>query len=869
MQVAKCFLIWIIPILISTELKSQQCGFEHHSAILVHAIHAQAKEIIHGLKMYLSFENGMPITSMGATSYDNKTSQLCIDSFLFWENKSQSIIPTYCYDTRLYRRTFPNAGDHYICVVPSYNGKNDLSKFSFDTKSSQTKYHHTGLQGNILDDQFFINIIIEDIDGDKNGGEFARQQIRIPIGAVTDICSNHLDKDYDQFQYKDKLNPIQIYLEPNNKNYKAEIDHKAFDTYFASRYEVKENSPFENENLISRVLERVELYDEKTGNLLQTISNPAYINHPKTWREGNMEFENFYNDDQITKLGFRIPSTLQGREKNAKHCYSYYKYNPLIKLYEADTLLNSKQETRFNTASKIMYATDWVDSTRFLIEYTFELKNKTWQLIKTQKHEKTEAVKPMSQNKMAICYFKKANLTLPIQYFRDGAKTLIIQDTLWIANYGNESAKIKIKNGTNFKVPNSISPNQILPIVYYRELSTNTFSNSRSPFESIVDGLTITYNENELSAGVEYLLINHQAEVKTQADQSIQFIIPHQLDEYFSVSSFPNLYLKEYGKYSSIDSSRIGEWTIIDSSQPSPINRIQYNKVFRVQLANSDINQSHIEIEYIENDVVKRRVAKHINGKIILHSNDHKLLLITENLKADYKLDFNKLQQEDGVTLYLLKENQNFYYWGQVKIPIYIEHQQYAIRWNYNSKGLSSYNILDIENAQKEYLKPLLNQFSNLKYYDIDTSTNAFKRRNNDNFYVLDFSKCNIDEKKSIFSILEKDTNILSVNILMNNSSQHFCDNHIYFIQNTLTKFDSTMVKKGIMNGFTFQNMQTSASTYNYYFKYKSKIVNEDFFADFNSFCESNLLQPISLNIYANHQPEVPEENLNFKNMKR
>jgi hypothetical protein len=197
--------------------KAQECSYSNHGAILVDVIDTRTKEPIHGLNMYLIFEYGKAIEEVNTQEADNPKERMpCYDNYLFWENNSKTI-PKQCgHLNSLYRQNFPNAGNHYISVVPSYSGLIDMSQFAKGGCVTQRMPWSMPIAIDELQKAFFINLKIEDRDGKKNGGVYASQQIRIPIAAVLDICKNNLAGSNGNSLHDELLNTIKVELKAKN-----------------------------------------------------------------------------------------------------------------------------------------------------------------------------------------------------------------------------------------------------------------------------------------------------------------------------------------------------------------------------------------------------------------------------------------------------------------------------------------------------------------------------------------------------------------------------------------------------------------------------------------------------------------------------
>ncbi|MBP6623704.1 MAG: hypothetical protein KA198_00950 [Chitinophagaceae bacterium] len=864
----------VLSFCIALIARAQQCGYQNHSAIIVHAIDASTKQPIRGLNMYLTYENGKVIEEVNEQDAKKSKDILpCYDPYMFWDNTNKHV-PEQCGKYKnMYRHLYPNAGDCYICIVPSYSGLIDMSLFAKNGIVSRSMPWSAPLNTNEAIQSAFIHIKIEDKDGLKNGGLYATQQVRIPIASIIDICKSNLYGSDRKLRNDERLDPISLELEANNSNFKAIIKHDKFNSYLLPHYEVfpiviKAATSFENETAEAQIsLMKIELIDEQTSAVIQTIVNPENSN--KTWALGQMEHGNFYNETNIKKLGFRVPARNRETQETPKDCFYYYRFNSFTKQYELDTLLNNKQETRFQKETKRMFASEKIESNNKAIEFNYELKNGAWSLVQSDTFFKANPSEKVTPKKMAKCYIDTPYKIKQVKYFENSNSKFII-DTFWISNYGNEKAALKVMNptqwGAHFLVPKEILPNQKLPIIYKREfigdnIQNNNIKEVHGPFEYINEGINIEYADGQsVSTSINYMIVSHQARMKMMPDSSIHFEIKYQHDKSKIVNTFPSGYVKEYGDLYLPDSCKIGEWTIIDSSETYFIRKEQHQKLFRLQVANANIENCKVtlisgwnasDLPASSNDLFT--VSKKVKSILVYYTNNN------EPMQALYIVDFEKLQQEDGVTLYLLKKDEPFFYRRQIKIPLQLNHQQYKAIFNveYLANEMKLKTSATQVELERSYFYKLQEGFPNLLYYNID-SVDQLEQASYP-YYIVDFTKCTTKETAKLFSILEKDNSIKALSKLQYPNAQTFCDNIVYIVDPNIKVLDSTFLAVAKSLGFSYQNIQAGPSYYQHNFMYKSKIVNEAFYMAFNKLCEANQLGLIYLNSYGHARPDSQE----------
>ncbi|MFZ4753532.1 MAG: hypothetical protein ACOYLG_09325 [Chitinophagaceae bacterium] len=828
---------------------TQQCGFKNHGAILVKVIDEQTGQPIRGLNMQLVYGNGSPIEELGTIDANNpKERALWVEPYVFWENNGGKIPQQKAYDIRVFRQEFPRAGDHYICVVPTLNGLNAKSLFvnqagNYFFALPWTQMAHVDTKNN----GYYVELKIEDTDGANNGGLYAGQQFRIPIAAVTDICKNNLYKPKGLSSDAEKLNPIEVVLRANDTNFKAIIHHSSFDKYPIPYYRAMSLS---EEGTSAFECERIELHDEATGSILQTLFT---FSESKFRTKGEIEFGDFYRDGFTPVRHFRVPAMDRHSTKRSENCFLYYRWNYSTQLYEEDTLLNNKQETFFNRETRLMLAKDLVEHDTEMVFYQYALNNKEWQLVKTDRHPKPKPIEQPTIVAKANCYIVHPRRDLPVQYFDRGHEKTIV-DTLWILNVGNKKAQLK-STSFYFKVPQEIGPQERLPIVYERKfIGANRFGNNymevNGSMQFLRDSLEISFVDGPpITASINYLILNHQADIQKLEGAGAAFTIPVSKDRCKKVITNSAGYLYEYGDYFLPSWSRIGQWIQIDSTEKDQQKIVQCHKLFHLQIANADIKECYVTVF---NKWSAADYKREFPGLISISPMISSILVKKDSASAMYSIDFNAMKQEDGVTLYLLKPNEDFFYRGQIKYPINMQHQQYKVLFEpvyriFQERPKSIPNM----DWEKNYMNTILEKYPNLKYYNLGRQETKGASANAADFMVLDLAACSAKERSKILKALENDSNIQSVCKLFNPDAYQFCDWNIIIRDKKNQPLDPALIRRARELGFEYTGMQTLNAQQQFTFSYRSKIVDEVFFEAFNQLCSAHNLLPIDLNIYA------------------
>jgi hypothetical protein len=841
---------------------AQRCEYENFGAILIKAIDQQTGLPIRGLNMKLVYGNGNQIEEIGTIDADNpKERMMCIDPYVFWENQGGKIPKQYAFDTRMFRQEFPNAGDHYICVVPIRNGLNAKSLFAYRVGNFYSAFPWTQMAHvDMKNNGYFVELKIKDLDGAKNGGLYAGQQFRIPIAAVADICKNNLHKQKGQFSHVGKLNPIEVVLRANDSNFKAIIHHSSFDKYPIPYYRAM---PPSEESTSAFECERIELHDEETGIIQQTLFT---FSESKFRTKGEIEYGDFYREGITPVRHFRVPAMERQPIKISENCFLYYRWNDATQLYEEDTLLNNKQETFFNRETRQMFAKDLVEHDTEMVSFHYALNNKKWELVKTDRHPKPKSIKQPTIVPKAVCSIEIPRRDLPVQYFDQGNEKNVV-DTFWIVNHGHKKLQLKTTKVTGFyfMVPTEIDAQQRLPIIYQRVfMGTSPFGNNFQevigPYEFISDALEISCAGGPpITASINYLMLNHQAKIQNLEGAGKEFTIPTSKDRCKKVITNSAGYLYEYGDYFLPSWSRIGEWIQIDSTEKDQQKVIQYHKLFRLELANADLKECSVTVV---NKWSAADYKQEFPGLISISPMISFISVKKDSASAGYQIDFNALKQEDGVTLYLLKPNADFFYQGQIKVPVNMQHQQYKVLFEpayriFQERPQSIPNM----DWEKYYMNSLRAKYPNLKYDNLGSQETNGASSNAADFMVLDLAACSAKERIKILKTLENDSNIQSVCKLFNPNTYQFCDPNIYIRDKKNQPIDPAIMKRAKEFGFEYTGIKTLTAQQQNTFKYQSKIVDEVFFNAFNQFCSALNLLAIDLNIYTLNMPESESKN--------
>lgn len=235
--------IFIIVLFVASVVEglAQPCRLQNHGLYVLEIIDSVSQQKMHNLSVTLCDRFGNTFQEyFNDGQGDKNTNYPKIDSFFFWENKNFSNKIVNKYVSAFARQGFDGIGDYYICMIPTYSGH-------FDQLNARRHWHRTN-PWQVAQKEIFLYVKI-------SGENIASQVLKIPSGAFYDICSNQLVSSKPLCT----IEPIKIVC----SNGRASITD--------NRYGVVQYQLGESVIGNAMILSKIELIDELSGQVLQTI----------------------------------------------------------------------------------------------------------------------------------------------------------------------------------------------------------------------------------------------------------------------------------------------------------------------------------------------------------------------------------------------------------------------------------------------------------------------------------------------------------------------------------------------------------------------------------------------------------------------
>jgi hypothetical protein len=799
---------------------AQQCGMQNYSAIILN-IKSKDVALLSNLKITLCNYKGEAYTTLVNTTNDESKNKPYLDSFTFWKNTANLRVKAKPYNNGFYRNYYEGAGNNYICIVPSFSGKNDLLIDKRNILKSEAMFNTM---------QCFLYVKIES----KNQ---PAKIVKIPSKAIYNVCLCHLYSSNTMCNVK----PIDIELFNNRaicKDYRfgmvqVNISELAKETF---------------EDNHEPVFYKVYLIDEVTENIIQSIpSNSKNQTYKDKIAEGNeLTTFDFYRNNSthlplLLKAKF-IQSEFKNKNNNSNNSNIFiaYFFDTIKNKYVIDTLLSNKDYLNINREQNVAYATNITENATQIMETHYKFLNGKWQYHNTEIIKKNIAspILPITKvpNPKPNCYFVTKQKYLPLQYFNNGNTTTTIKDSFIIANYGNATAKLKLTNNNYFTAPATIAPNTYATIYYNRTFQYKA-NYTNQPFENYQEVLHVEYDSGKtITAGLLFDFINNRATLKNNTSGGKTFYLKENEHEFYVVATDNKGFVQANGKMRIADSSLVGKWLYIDSATGSFVYK-QHQKAASISLLNNnEVPLYSLAFNYQNDSTMYYKPVDITNTQTRIYVNNtiKKIVVRIDSTKetAEYNIDFNELEQENVFYMQLLKPTDSFYYDGKQKRLLNFNPTQYHINWQ---------PIVNTINNEEQYEKNLLYKYPKI----IVMPTNRFSQ-----ISKIDLINYSNTEQKNILNYLQADTTVNYIAQLWNTTRDVYCDNRIYIIVEAYTQQHKHLDSLAKLCNFSYNNTHANMSNNSLYFNYHKKLVNQAFINDFNKLVKLLNYKRIFLSTY-------------------
>jgi hypothetical protein len=273
---------------------------------------------------------------------------------------------------------------------------------------------------------------------------------------------------------------------------------------------------------------------------------------------------------------------------------------------------------------------------------------------------------------------------------------LIVLDTFWIKNIGNTSTTFTLEYANYFFIDGNKENDKIgfikagdsIAIYYYRVHKPNNdwLSDNRTipGIQYITDYGTVQYDNRSITLASDYLVnVNYtkpeqtiHAYGNTESQYLIQNISKANLADtsfhfYYCIVTDSNGLLKEVGK--KMGPSKIGDWLKVIRDDKGKVVKYDHeatNKLLTISLYDDTIGNCNIGTTYLWSHIDGNFQNNKIELSFLIPFNIASFNISNKNGSIRQIINFAELKEIDELKLYLLREGQQYYRSGNIKIPL-------------------------------------------------------------------------------------------------------------------------------------------------------------------------------------------------------
>ncbi len=488
-----------------------------------------------------------------------------------------------------------------------------------------------------------------------------------------------------------------------------------------------------------------------------------------------------------------------------------------------------------------------------------------------------------AQAKLACTYATKY---LPVQHFIN-ADDYVITDTFWIKNIGDIATVLEKETNNYYTVLNPLKanhnaamlmPKDSIAIVYKRiykheKPTSSNYNYVIDMYDDVANRCTLNYDKEKISLCINYKMMHENANVTIEKDGCKSIVqkyksgqvlaLPDTVTLNYVVNTYPDGYIKECGKQLS-NYKRIGMWAKYEKAQPMQAQQWQQvpnQKLLTISIGNDSLKNCWYELYKGWQVPARDSFYKHKKGfigqiTIPYSSIDMSITISSKNGSVKYPLQWHTAQEVEEVRLYLLKENQAYYYSNKIKVPIDTE-DNYRVVFNPFFSN-AKFNKL-------QYFDKLKSKYPTLQFTLTTDTINKWDRFRNRYIdmpmeYYLNLSACKAIEKEMIKQLITKDTNIILLSKILHTDNEFYAEGTVYI--NTVPynpHADTLVINLARKLGFNYmRNASYAIENERIILQYQSKIIDETFIKNYNTLSEQLLQYKTYLQL-AGHKMPVQE----------
>jgi hypothetical protein len=808
----------------SIAINAQEHNLNNYSAIILDVVEQDNRTKIHDLTITLCDadgtdhifdvpENSKPVNSklsMPYTFTDYK-----VDHRKKRTRENSYFKPSY----------FSAFTNHYVCMVPTFTMQNDLliqNRNISVQKGSEP----------LLDvKKIFLYIKIK-------GRGIKTQIIKIPsthLYSMADLGSGTIYKPYS-------VEPITIVMQKEEAMLGST---KQFGVIQMMISELEEKIG-DIDGGVNVGFKSIQLIDEISGTVLQSIPQIGAVYKNKIVSAGYLKSLSMrFADDAYKPI--LVPATLRVKptvnQPIIGDAYIIYTFDKSTKRYRIDSLLSWPDFIKEINFHQTVIGTNVAQFGKNLIYKNYKLQGDAWQWMRSDTNVEKNIVEqaaPPPQEPKPHCYVEQANKLRPLLFFDTSVHQIIMRDTFYLINYGSVDAHLKLNYPTTyFDFPKKIKAKQRVPIYYERKIN-NALIYTNEPYTNYEDALHLEFDSGQVATALtKYDIVNNRSQKVIHPDNTIIYTLHLNELEVFETTVNAAAIITASGKKSRADNSKTGQWRVWNETKGT-YELQQFQKILFVYLlGEGDLNKCTIKVIDTSGEAKIITSTSNTNARVYVSASSQKIVISNDSASAEYIIQFDMLQQQETVAMQLLHPDELYYYRGTQKFPINLNPNLYHIQWAEEPFNLKK-DFMYLQQLQQNFPKLIWHKPNELAQMDID---------------LIDFANCTDKEKQEVLHYFENNKHVKYVAQLWQTPRPTYCDNRVYLHAGSMHyKIPETQIEKAKLAGFTYLHTETNPSQVSIYFKYSKKVIDENFFKQFNELVHAFSYQQIFLNVYSKVQ---------------
>ncbi len=441
------------------------------------------------------------------------------------------------------------------------------------------------------------------------------------------------------------------------------------------------------------------------------------------------------------------------------------------------------------------------------------------------------------------------NHTYPLTDVSGTNRKLTIRDTFYIYNRYREAIHIKnvlTQNGGKADIAKKLPSLKETPL--YFEV---TIYNNGEDFRHFNYTIGLELEDNSyFFCGVSVPAVGNNTRVFYKADGLIDYTIAQQPDTRFTTAifTFPDGHIRARGMVQDMDTTKkMGKWEYYTQGRWQ-LDTIAHTKELMVsawnQLNNYDGTKFPFRLKLRENGVWKEPIMEErAAGKRFFYPPaTDSVVAYTDSLSYGFGVSFKDMPTTSNRQFYLLKPGERTLKVGLYRVPFGTMDDTYALiiypEGNITPKRTYQF-------VEDSFYTALHKQFPKLAQVVINKHQRG----------IYTGSLTN-NEKQNLMTWLQKNrmvNYICQIYTTTHEKRQAYCNNRVYV---HINGYKTDELKKYALDlGFMFSGVDGFSSN-NYWFTYKSRLIDEEFFAAYKKLTEHPVVNAVYPSNYGYAEPD-------------